>query len=82
MATVNKQSMRDEVERLQSEFDRLSHNKKLSPEIKALVLGLMTLVKIMFAIFLEKTTKKNSKNSSIPPSQTEKDNSTNACIKI
>ena len=75
MATVNKQSMREEVDRLQSEFDRLSKNKKLSPEVKALVMGLMTLVKIMFAIFLEKTTKKNSKNSSIPPSQTEKDNS-------
>lgn len=75
MATVNKQSMRGEVDRLQSEFDRLSHNKKLSPEVKALVVGLMTLVKIMFAIFLERTTKKNSKNSSIPSSQTEKDNS-------
>ncbi len=45
MATVNQQSMRDEVDRLQSEFDRLSRNKKLSPEVKLLVVGLMTLVK-------------------------------------
>ena len=75
MATVNKQSLREEIDRLQSDFDRLSRKKKIAPEIKALIFGLMTLVKIMLAIFLEKTTKKNSRNSSIPPSQTEKDNS-------
>ena len=75
MPTVNKLSLRDEVDRLQKEFNRLSSEETLSPATKALIVGLMTIVKIMVAIFLEKTTKKNSKNSSIPPSQTEKDNS-------
>jgi transposase len=75
MPTVNKQSLRDEVDRLQEEFNRLSSEETFSPASKALFVGLITIVKIMLAIFLEKTTKKNSKNSSIPPSQTEKDNS-------
>ena len=75
MPTVNKQSLRDEIDRLQEEFNSLSSKEKLSPAAKALFAGLMTIVKIMLAIFLEKTTKKNSRNSSIPPSQTKKDNS-------
>jgi transposase len=33
------------------------------------------LINLLIAIFLEKTTKKNSKNSSKPSSQTEKDES-------
>ncbi|WP_160171593.1 hypothetical protein, partial [Ferrovum myxofaciens] len=33
------------------------------------------IVELILAIFLERTTKKNSANSSIPPSQTDKDNS-------
>lgn len=75
MPTVNKQSVREEFDCLKSEFKRLSDEHKITPEVSALFNGLMMLVNIMFAIFLEKTTKKNSKNSSIPPSQTGKDNS-------
>ena len=36
---------------------------------------MLTLINFLVAIFLEKKTKKNSNNSSIPPSQTEKDES-------
>ncbi|VAY87865.1 transposase [mine drainage metagenome] len=37
--------------------------------------SMLMIVELILAIFLERTTKKNSANSSIPPSQTDKDNS-------
>ncbi len=75
MPTINKQSVREEFDRLKSEFKRLSDDKKISPETATLFNGLMMLLNLMFAIFLEKTTKKTSKNSNIPPSQIQKDES-------
>lgn len=75
MPTINKQSVREEFDSLKSEFQRLSDNKKITPELATLFNGLMTLLNLMFAIFLEKTTKKTASNSSIPPSQTQKDES-------
>jgi transposase len=75
MPTVNKQSVREEFDRLKTEFKSLSKDNKISPESTALFNGLIMLLNLLLAIFLEKTTKKNSMNSSIPPSQTEKDNS-------
>lgn len=73
MATVNKQSLRDEFDRIKSDFDQLSADNKITPEVKTLINGMMLLLNLLIAIFLEKATKKTSKNSSIPPSQTEKD---------
>jgi transposase len=75
MPTVNKQSVREEFDRITSEFKQLSANKEITPEIAALFNSLMMLLNIMFSVFLEKQTKKTSKNSGIPPSQTQKDES-------
>lgn len=75
MATINQQSVREEAERIKSEFDNLVADKKINSECCALFSGMLMLINLLIAIFLEKTTKKNSKNSSKPPSQTEKDES-------
>lgn len=75
MSSVNTNSVREEVERLKSDFDRLSANKKINNETLVLVQGLITVINLLIAVFLEKTTKKNNKNSSVPSSQTEKDES-------
>jgi len=75
MASINQQSVREEVERIKSEFSRLSSSKKMDPEIKMLFQSMFMLVNLLIAIFLEKTTKKNNKNSSKPSSQTQKDES-------
>ncbi len=75
MSSVNGQSVREEAERLKVEFARISSSKKMDPEISFLIQSMMTLLSLLIAIFLEKKTKKDSKNSSIPPSQTEKDDS-------
>ena len=75
MAVMDKKSVREEFDRLKSDFDNLSKGKKVSPEIKTLVGGLIMLIEIILSIFLEKKTKKTSENSSKPPSQTGKDES-------
>jgi transposase len=75
MSTVNKLSLREEVERIKNEFDQLAREKKINPETRMLCQSMLMLINLLVSIFLEKTTKKTSKNSSIPPSQTEKDES-------
>ena len=40
-----------------------------------LIQGMFLLFEVLVSVFLEKTTRKGSKNSSLPPSQTEKDES-------
>lgn len=75
MATVNKQSLRQEADRIKAEFDRLSADKKMDKEYTFLFSSMLMLINLLIAIFLEKTTKKTNKNSSKPSSQTEKDES-------
>ena len=71
----SKESIRNEFDKLKSDFKTLSDKKKITREAKVLFNALMLLMELMLSIFLEKQTKKNSKNSSKPSSQTEKDNS-------
>ncbi|MFO1258994.1 MAG: hypothetical protein U1E78_11370 [Gammaproteobacteria bacterium] len=75
MATVNSQSVREEAERIQAEFERLSLSKKYDAQTKMLFQSMLMLIRLLISIFLEKTTKKNNKNSSIPSSKSEKDES-------
>jgi len=75
MGSVNTQSVREEAERIKAEFERLSASKKINSESKILFQSMLMLINLLIAIFLEKTTKKNNKNSSKPSSQTEKDES-------
>lgn len=75
MGTINQQSVREEIERIKSEFDRLATGKKINSESKMLFQSMLMLMNLLISIFLEKTTKKNSKNSSKPSSQTNKDES-------
>jgi transposase len=75
MSTINKQSLREEAERIKSEFDRLALDKKINSESKMLFQSMLMLINLLIVIFLEKTTKKDNKNSSKPSSQTEKDES-------
>lgn len=75
MATIHQQSVREEAERIKAEFDRLTVNKKINTETKMLFQSMLMLIHLLIAIFLEKTTQKHTKNSSKPPSQTGKDES-------
>lgn len=75
MATLKRESIREEFNKLKVEFDRLSSDGKVTKESRALFNALFVLFGIVIAVFMEKTTKKNSQNSSIPSSQTGKDES-------
>lgn len=75
MASIDKTSVRTEVGRLKTDFEKLCSEGKITAESKALMLGMFMIVELILSIFLERTTKKNNKNSSIPSSQTNKDDS-------
>jgi len=75
MASLDKTSVRAEVSRLKTDFENLCAEGKITSESKALMLSMFMIVELILSIFLEKTTKKDNKNSSIPSSQTEKDES-------
>lgn len=73
MATVDKQSVRDEFDKIKSCFQEQVAAGKVSTEVATLFNALMMLFNIILTIFMEKSTKKTSANSSIPPSQTPPD---------
>ncbi len=73
VASINKTSVRNEISQLKADFDRLCSEGKVTSETKALMSSMLMIIELMLSIFLEKTTKKNNKNSSKPSSQTDKD---------
>jgi hypothetical protein len=73
MATLDKTSVRAEIDRLKTEFEQLCSDGKVSAETQTVVKSLLVVIELILAIFLEKKTRKNTRNSSIPSSQTEKD---------
>jgi len=75
MASLDKSSVRNEVSRLKADFEQLCTEGKITSESKVLMSSLFMIVELILSIFLERTTKKGNKNSSIPSSQTEKDES-------
>lgn len=76
MATVNKQSLREEFDGLKAEFERLCAAGTMATESRALFQAMLMLFEVLMAVFMERRTSKNSNNSSIPPSQTSKDETT------
>ena len=75
MVNINPSSVRDELDRLKHEFNRLNKEDAIPSETKLLMQSMFTLLELIFSIFLEKKTLKTSKNSSKPSSQTDKDES-------
>lgn len=75
MASIDKQSVREELDRIKAEFKHLSQIKEAPKEYAVLIKSLLFLFELMISIFMEKTTKKTSENSSKPSSQTNKDES-------
>ena len=75
MASLDKISVRNQVEKLKVEFERLRCDGKVTVEVQAIMSSMLMMIELILAIFLERATKKSCDNSSIPPSQTDKDNS-------
>jgi hypothetical protein len=75
MASLDKSSVRTEFGRLKADFEKLCAEGKITCESQAIMNSLFLMVELILAIFLERTTKKDSTNSSKPSSQTGKDES-------
>ena len=73
MASVNKESLREEFGALKERFGRLCTDGKVSAESRALFEALLMLLQVLMAVFMEKNTPKNSTNSSKPASRSPKD---------
>jgi hypothetical protein len=65
MASLDKSSVRHEVKRLKADFEQLCAAGKIPCESQAIMTSLFLIVELILAIFLEKTT---SKNTPIPAS--------------
>lgn len=76
MASVNKASLREEFATLKGQFERLCAAGQVTGEIHALVQALLMLFELLMAVFMAKHTPKSSRNSSLPPSQTGKEEDT------
>ena len=76
MAQVNARMLREEFEAAQARVSALRADGKLSAEADAVIGVLITLMRVLITVLLEKTTTKTSANSSLPPSQTDKDETT------
>lgn len=75
MANLDKASVRTEVSRLKTDFEKLCAEGKITCESQAMMNSLFMVVELILAIFLERTTQKDTTNSSKPSSQTDKDES-------
>ena len=73
MATVNAASLRQEFEDAKARVAALRADGKVSEEVDAVIGVLFTLLGILITVLLERTTRKTGRNSSLPPSQTDKD---------
>jgi transposase len=73
VASVNKQSLREEFDALKGRFEQLVADGKMAGESRALVEALLMLLQLLMAVFMERHTVKTSANSSRPSSQTAKD---------
>jgi len=76
MASVDKASLREEFDTLKGEFERLCANGRMGQESRALFQALLMLFELLMAVFMEKRTAKHNRNSSLPSSQTPKDDDT------
>ena len=73
MASINQHSVREQLAALKAQCQQLTAAGKMSGESQVLFAALLALVEIVVAVFMERTTKKDARNSSKPSSQTDKD---------
>ena len=69
MARINQASLRVQLDECRAQFDAIKQKGEASADTLALINALFMLVDILVAVFLEKTTPKTSRNSSLPSSR-------------
>ena len=76
MARINPASLRAQLDDCRARFDAIKQKGEASADTLALINALFMLVDIVVAVFLEKTTPKTSRNSSLPSSRDGTDSET------
>ena len=71
---MSKDSIREKIKQAKEDAAIALSKKGIPPELKVVVESLLMLLEVMAAIFLEKTTRKNSSNSGLPPSRNDRPN--------
>ena len=66
MASVNKQSLREEFDTLKARFERLCTDGQMAAESRALFQAMLMLFEVLMAVFMERHTTKDNSNSSKP----------------
>ena len=66
VASVNKQSLREEFDTLKARFEQLSADGKMPEESRTLFQAMLMLFELLMAVFMEKRTTKDNSNSSLP----------------
>ena len=75
MASIDTTTVRQQIDQMKEDFRRQSSDSTMTTENRMLMQSMLTLLEIIVAIFLEKKTRKSSKNSSLPASKNEEDES-------
>ena len=78
MATVDRASLRAEFDALEARFEALRASGGLGAEAGALVDALLALFRLLMAVFMERGTPKGSRNSGLPSSQADADDTARA----
>ena len=65
---MSKQSIRNEIEKITEKSEAILSNKELQPEVRLFIESMLSIMKIIVAVLLEKRIRKNSSNSGLPPS--------------
>ena len=78
MASVNRESLRRSFDEQKRAFERLKRDGAMTPESIALIDALMTLLELLIAVFMEKTTAKTGRNSGLPSSRAPQDETARA----
>jgi len=73
VASVNKQSLREEFAALKGRFEQQCAEGRMTADNRDLFRALLMLLELLMAVFMEKHTPKTRTNSSKPSSQTSKD---------
>ena len=73
MATVEKASLRSEFDALKGRFGALCAAGGMSAESRALFDALLMLFELLLAVFMERNTPKNARNSGLPSSRARDD---------
>ena len=69
MARINQASLRAQLDECRAQFEAIKQKGEASADTLALINALFMLVDIVVAVFLERTTPKTSRNSSVPSSR-------------